>query len=449
MNENFHDREIDHLLSRAQRQGIGAEIYLQTLEQTTIQVENGAVEHFGLARSRGVGVRVFENGRVGHAHTEDLGLASLDETLDAARANARLLEADPDVGLAPDAGTPVALDTNRPELARIPVREKIHLALSLHDYAKGLDTRIRQVTHTTFSDGHGAVRIASTEGVDRLQRSSAVTLYTAPLVEESGQRKTHYAVQSTRNWSGLDHEALAREAVETAVQKLGAVTPASGEYAVMLSREALSDLLGVFLRIFSAKVAQEGKSLLAGREGEAIASPLVTLVDDPHDLDGMGARPFDAEGTWTRPFTLVENGVFLGFMHGQETARRAGCASTGHAVRGGYRGSLDVGPSNLVWRPGERSRDELMSAIGDGILVTDLTGLHAGANAISGDFSLQAEGLRIEGGRMGGAVHGFTVAGNFYRLLQDVVASASDLDFQSGSIATPSVWIRSLAIAGS
>jgi PmbA protein len=211
----------------------------------------------------------------------------------------------------------------------------------------------------------------------------------------------------------------------------------------------LSDLLGVFLRIFSAKVAQEGKSLLAGREGEAIASPLVTLVDDPHDLNGMGARPFDAEGTWTRPFTLVENGVFLGFMHGQETARRAGCASTGHAVRGGYRGSLDVGPSNLVWRPGERSRDELMSAIGDGILVTDLTGLHAGANAISGDFSLQAEGLRIEGGRLGGAVHGFTVAGNFYRLLQDVVASASDLDFQSGSIATPSVWIRSLAIAGS
>lgn len=449
MTLTFHDREVDQLLTRAHREGIGAEIYLQTLEQTTIQVEHGSVEHFGLARSRGIGVRVFEEGRVGQAYSEDLGPAALDDVLDSARQNARLLGTDPLVGLAPDGGRPVELGLERPELAGIPVRTKIDLALSLHDMAKALDPRIRQVTHTTFSDGHGAVRIASTEGIDRLQRSSAVTLYTAPLVEQDGQRKTHYAVRSTRDWSKLDAEALAREAVEIAVAKLGARVPESGEYPVMLAREALSDLLGVFLRIFSGKVAQEGKSLLASRIGEAIASPRVTLVDDPHDLEGMGARSFDAEGTWTRPFTLVEDGVFRGFLHGQESARRAGVESTGHAVRGGYRGGLDVGPSNVIWKPGTRDKAALLAEMGHGVLVTDLTGLHAGANAISGDFSLQAEGFKIEGGQVAGALHGFTVAGNFYRLLQDVLESASDLDFQSGSIATPSVWIKSLAIAGS
>ena len=108
-----------------------------------------------------------------------------------------------------------------------------------------------------------------------------------------------------------------------------------------------------------------------------------------------------------------------------------------------------MGPSNLIWKPGTRDRSALLATMGDGILVTDLTGLHAGANAISGDFSLQAEGFKVEKGQITGALHGFTVAGNFYRMLQDVVEAASDLDFQSGSIATPSVWIRSLAIAGS
>ncbi len=449
MTRNFHDREIDQLLTRAHREGIGAEVYLQTLEQTTIQVEHGAVEHFGLARSRGIGVRVFENGRVGQAFTEDLGVSALDDVLDSARQNARLLGADPVVGLASNIGQPVSLELERPELALIPVRTKIDLAISLHDMARGLDSRIRQVTHTTFSDGHGAVRIASTEGVDRHQRSSAATLYTAPLVEEGGQRKTHYAVRSTRDWDKLDAESLAREAVEIAVAKLGATVPESGDYPVLLAREALSDLLGVYLKIFSAKVAQEGKSLLAGRVGEAIAGPRVTLIDDPHDLNGMGARSFDAEGTWTRPMTLVENGVFQGFLYGQESARRAGVESTGHAVRGGYRGGLDVGPSNLIWKPGTRDKAALLSELGKGILVTDLTGLHAGANAISGDFSLQAEGFLIEDGKVAGPLHGFTVAGNFYRLLQDVVESANDLDFQSGSIATPTVWIKSLAIAGS
>jgi len=449
MTLSFHDREVDQLLSRAHREGLGAEIYLQTLEQTTIQVEHGAVEHFGLARSRGIGVRVFEEGRVGQAYTEDLGPSALDDVLASARQNARLLGPDPLVGLARDGGIPVDLDLERPDLASIPVRTKIELALSLHDVAKSLDPRIRQITHTTYSDGHGAVRIASTEGVDRLQRSSAVTLYTAPLVEQDGQRKTHYAVRSTRDWSKLDAEALAREGVDIALAKLGATVPDSGEYPVMLSREALSDLLGVFLKIFSGKVAQEGKSLLAGRIGETIASPRVTLVDDPHDLEGMGARSFDAEGTWTRRLTLVEEGIFRGFLHGHESARRAGAESTGHAIRGGYRGGLDVGPSNLIWKPGSRDKAALLAEMGSGVLVTDLTGLHAGANAISGDFSLQAEGFQIEGGRIARPLHGFTVAGNFYRLLQDVVESASDLDFQSGSIATPSVWIRSLAIAGS
>ncbi|MBQ7825636.1 MAG: TldD/PmbA family protein, partial [Clostridia bacterium] len=125
------------------------------------------------------------------------------------------------------------------------------------------------------------------------------------------------------------------------------------------------------------------------------------------------------------------------------TAKKAGLATTGNAA-----GSGRVAPSNFYIAPGKDSLDALLETMGSGLLITELSGLHAGANPISGDFSLLARGFEVSGGKCVRAVEQFTVAGNFYQLLRDITAAADDLLFEGSPIGSPSVSVSSLNIAG-
>ena len=154
----------------------------------------------------------------------------------------------------------------------------------------------------------------------------------------------------------------------------------SGKYRVVFFSEAMCDLLGVFSSIFSAETAQKGMSLLKGRVGERIAAPCVTLVDDPLMEGGMGSRPFDDEGVPSATHTVVEDGVFRTFLHNLKTARKDGVATTGNARKVGYASAVHVTPTNFYLKPGKRTLDDMLRGIGEGLVITEVSGLYAGAN---------------------------------------------------------------------
>ena len=195
--------------------------------------------------------------------------------------------------------------------------------------------------------------------------------------------------------------------------------------------------------LLSGKNALEGKSRLLGRLGERIASPLVTLVDDPTLEKGLLSRPFDAEGTPTARTVVVEKGVFKTFLHNLETAKALGQRNTGHAARS-YRGTLGVAPTNLYLEPVGNL------ALTDGVVVTEFMGLHAGANPVTLDFSLQALGLWVEEGEVRHAVENFAVSGNLLELLQAVEAVGDDLDWLlwNAAYGSPTVAVAELSFAG-
>ena len=171
----------------------------------------------------------------------------------------------------------------------------------------------------------------------------------------------------------------------------------------------------------SAENAQKKLSLLAGREGETIAASCVTLMDDPLLPGGFASAPFDGEGSACRTKAVIENGVLKTLLHSR---------------------------SNFFFRPGEKDLDSLLADMGEGLLITELGGLHAGANPVSGDFSLIAKGFRVAGGKQGLPVEQITVAGNFYQLLKNIQAVGSDLEFKGSGIGSPSVDIGSIHVAG-
>lgn len=159
---------------------------------------------------------------------------------------------------------------------------------------------------------------------------------------------------------------------------------------------------------FSADQAQKGLSPLAGREGESIASAVVTLCDDP--LHPVNPRAFDDEGTPSVTKTVVENGVFQTLLHNLKTAKKAGCASTSNADRPSAASPVGIAPTNFYMVPGADNLESMKQRLGTGLMITDVTGLHAGVNPVTGDFSLLSRGFLVENGEIVRPVDQITIA---------------------------------------
>ena len=211
----------------------------------------------------------------------------------------------------------------------------------------------------------------------------------------------------------------------------------------------MSDLLATFCAVFSSENAQKGLSRLKDKEGSVIASPLVTLVDDPFYPGSPLQRPFDAEGSPTHRKNIIEGGVLKTLLYNLKTAAVAGKQTTGNASKAGYAAPVAVRPFTLYLAPGTVSREELLSGVEQGVLINSLGGLHAGANPITGDFSLQSAGFLVENGVLTESVKSFTVAGNFYDLLNNITALANDLETPGmGTFGSPTVRVDGLTVAG-
>lgn len=283
----------------------------------------------------------------------------------------------------------------------------------------------------------------NTLGLDLSHQSNLIYAYASCLAREGDAAATGMKLLWGYDPEDVSPFDVADGCVQDALDKLGAGRLPSGARRVVIRHDAMADLLSTFCGVFSADNAQKGLSLLAGKEGTAIASPAVTLVDDPLMPWGIGSCPFDREGAAAVTKSVIEDGTLRTLLHNRRTAKKAGVATTGNAAGGGR-----VAPSNLYIRPGEDSAEDLLARMGDGLLLTEVSGLHAGANPVSGDFSLLARGFEVVNGQPVRAVEQFTVAGNFYALLRDIEAVGHDLRFEGSPIGSPSVLVKALHIAG-
>jgi len=248
-----------------------------------------------------------------------------------------------------------------------------------------------------------------------------------------------------------DLDALARQAAEGAVSRLGAGSCATGSYPVVLDARVMGELLDAFMPAFFASNVQSRMSVLAGRMGERIAGENITIQEDPHMPGGFCTRNFDDEGVRTQFKKILDRGVLSCWLHNRTTSMAAGENSGGNGFKTHFNEAVSTGYTNVYIPAGEHSRDELIAQMGSGLLITGVSGVFAGARPNSGDFSLISTGYRVEDGKIGRAVNQITIAGNFFDMLKQVQAIANDeywLIAANGNVRTPSVYVKSLAISG-
>jgi PmbA protein len=442
-------REIVRAAVGAAEAAEQVEAYAEESRQTEVKALRGEVEGMTFAESRGLGVRLIREGRLGYAWAADPSLAEVVETVARARDNAALAEPDEHNALPEaEAATPL------PELfdassAATPVEEKVRLALELERYAVSRDPRVSKLDLAQVGDAVGSVAVASTTGVDaQYARTDAwVVVVTLAVSGEETQTGFSYAIE--RGLDRLSWQPIADEAVDRGVQMLGAVKPSTAKLPVVLDPFAASNFLGVLAGTLNAENVLKGRSLFAGMTGTAVGSEVVTLVDDGRRPDGPGSCPFDDEGVPSGRIELLSSGTLTGFLHDTYTARRTGGSqrSTGNAKRAGYRSTPGVGTSNFYLEAGTPSFDELLAKAEGGVLIMDVTGVHSGANPISGEFSVGATGRRIAGGALGEPLREMTIASTLPEMLRSVDAVGNDLRFFS-SVGTPSLLIGEMTLAG-
>ncbi len=440
---------IQALLDEAKRAGIeAAEIFVSSGDNFRAMCVQGQIANYTVNATRGLSLRGLYQGKMGYAATEAFDEAAVSQLVQAVKESAELTEDEDVQEIYKGDETYPQVDNYQPALDEVEESRKLDLILDIEKKAKALDERIFQLNYNMISTGSGETRIVNSYGLNLQHRDNMAVCFVSATAKEGERVSTGAAFRVTRDFEELDANALAKEAVDEAIFMLKAAPVPSGTYRAIIDAKCMPDLLGVFSRVFSAESAQKGMSLLAGKEGEIIASEAVTLMDDPLLPGGMASQPFDAEGVATRTKAVIEKGRLTTLLHNLKTARKAGVKTTGNASKAGYAGAVNVSPSNFYLAPGEKSREELMADMGEGLVITEVSGLHAGANPISGDFSLIAQGYTVKDGKKDQPVEQITVAGNFYQMLKNIRAVGNDLTFPGSSIGSPSVDVGEIAVAG-
>ena len=440
---------IQALLDEAKKQGIeAAEVYLSSGDRFRAMCVQGEIANYSVNATRGLSLRGLYKGKMGYAATEAFDGEAVSHLVQAVKESAELIEDEDVQEIYPGDKEYPRVENYNPALDGVEESRKLQLIKDIEKKALAMDKRITALNYNVISTGSGETRIVNSYGLNLSHQDNTAACFISATAKEGERVSTGSGFKVTRNFDEIDADAIAKEAVDEALFMLNAAPVPSGTYRAVIDAKCMPDLLGVFAGVFSAESAQKGLSLLAGKEGEMIASEAVTLMDDPLLPGGLASQPFDAEGVATFATAVIENGKLMTLLHNLKTARKAGVKTTGNASRSGYAGSVNVSPTNFYFKPGKKTQAELLSDMGDGLVITEVSGLHAGANAISGDFSLIAQGYTVKNGKKDKPVEQITVAGNFFQLLKNIRALGSDLTFPGSAIGSPSVDVGEIAVAG-
>lgn len=438
----------DLLFKKAIENGFNeCEIYYRNGDYISISAYDGEVEKYDISKSFGLSFRGKINNKIGYSYTEVMDEFTIDILINNAKNSANIIENNDTQFIYEGDKKYSSVNTYSREIENINPKKMIDLVLELEKETKSYD-KVINLKGCKISYSSSDYGIYNTKGLEITNKKNMLIAYVASVVKDKVDKNDGlgYIVASSIN--EVIPKKIAKQSVNEAVSKLGGKSIASGVYKTIIYNKAMASILKTFACNFSADKVQKGLSLLKDKEGEIIASNLVTIIDDPLFDNGLSSTPFDDEGVSTYTKEIISNGKLITFLHNLKTANKAGVKSTGNGFKSSYASSISVSESNLYLKGGNKSLEELMEHINEGIMITDLAGLHSGANTISGDFSLAAKGFYIKDGKKSFPIEQITLSGNYFDLLKNIVEVGNDIIFPMSNVGSPSIIVKGLSIAG-
>lgn len=447
----------DDLLGLAQdiadRAESGEEVEAFVVHERSFEVKtySGEVESLASAEPRGAGVRVVSGNRVGFAFTTNLTSDGVEEVVASARTNARFATEEEAAGLpsppAEDAADlPGLVDPTQPDVS---ADEKVAFALELERATREYKG-VKAVEEAAYSDSDTHLAIASSKGLSGTYRRTDAWCYSIAIAGSGDDQEMGFDFGLARGIAHLDVEEIARRSAHRALDVLGASKIPSARMPVVFDPYVAGQFLGVLSQALTGEAVQKGRSLFAGRIGDEVASTSLSLSDDGRREGAPGSSPWDAEGVPTQRTEVIDAGILRSFLYDTTSARREGRESTGNASRSGFKSLPHASATNLAFAPTGETAAEVLKDADRALLVLDFHGVHSGANAVTGDFSVGATGRLLENGELGQPVKEITVAAPMLDILKRIVAVGDDLRWLpfGGSFGGATTLVSEMTVAG-
>lgn len=424
------------------------EVYIEAAKNIEISVFDGELDKYNVSSSEGLSLRGLANDKVGYSYTEKIDKSSINMLINEAYENGKYIDSVDKEIIYGGSEKYEDMENFNEKLRKTSLENKIEFVKALEKEALSLDSRIERVSYCMYEEMENSKYLINTKGLDLEDRTNLAFAYLVVVAREGEETKTGSSYVVSRDFKDFDYKKMAQEAVEEATSLLGARPIKSDNYPVVFRNNTFANLLGCFTSIFYAENIHKGLSLLKDKLGEKIAATNFTLVEDPFYSKGFNPATFDHEGTATRYKKIIDRGVLKTYLYNWKLASKEGVESTGNGFRDSYKSSISTGTTNLYLEEGDKSFEELVASVKDGVYITDLQGLHSGLNPVSGDFSLSAQGYKIEDGKITRPINQITIAGNFFELLQEIEGLGNDIKVSTLGVGSPSIKIKELSISG-
>jgi PmbA protein len=452
----------EQLVERAAMLGADdAEAFVLDSSSVEIQVRNERPDTVQYSDVSGFGIRVLIDGRMGFASSNNLDIKRAEDVIRRVVTYTQHHTQD-DHNVFPDSdfrdSIDHSLDQYDEEICRTAIEKKIELTVAMEAAAKQADDRISHVPYVQYGDSLTDYAIASSRGIRGEARRSEVygAVMAAAMEKSSGGQfdqatvQTGVGIKVKSRYAEIDPNEVGRKAAEFAVRMLGASDGRTIETVGVFPPETGFNFVKVVADMADADVVQKKKSLFSGKSGEIVASDYVTIIDDGRLKGGLGSTAVDAEGVPSSTTTIIDKGKLIGYMHDAYTAHRGQTKSTGNAQRTSFDSKPYIAPTNFYMAPGTASRDSLIGSVSDGMFVTEVSGLHASVDTVTGDFSIPAKGIIIKSGELTTPITNITISGNIFEFFKEIDAVADDLTWEPREdvIGAPTFRVKTIKISG-
>lgn len=415
------------------------EINLSARESAGAEALKDEISSVTYSNSGTMVVRCVKDGRSGYATSDLIDPAAAAELVATACANAGVID---DVDTLELFSGSDAYQSTDDRAADLPATDEMkEQTMELQRMVYAASDKVVDGTQCAVQGMRFTSALMNSAGLDLDYGCSIVFRLVSAGVKDGEDAADDYRVVRT---DAEDPQTTVDKTVASALSKLGGEPVDSGKYNIIIASGALRSLLETYADVFSARSAYLKTSLLAGKEGQEVASPLVTLVDDPFYPDKFLHCPFDGEGVAVYTKNVIEKGELKTLLYNRMYAKLMDRQTTGNAADAKF-----IEPKGLYFAPGELSAEQLLAKLGSGLYITALNGLHAGANVQSGDFSLQAEGYLVEDGKKTRPVKNITIADNFFQMLKKVDAISDKVEFGAVSdFGAPEILFTQVSVSG-
>ncbi|WP_051279089.1 TldD/PmbA family protein [Hellea balneolensis] len=412
---------------------------------SAIVVRGGELEDVDNSEGRDIGLRVIVGQRQACVSSSDISDTSIDQLAERAVAMAKLAPEDPYCGLADES----QLDTHYADLDLYddtPITPAQLKSRALEVEGAALTVKgVQQAEGANASHATSAIHFMTSHGFSQGWLSSRHGLSVSAIAESGGAMERDFDYDGTRWLTDLKSpEEIGRTAGERTIARLGSKQMSSGAMPVIFDQRVSGALVAAMVSAITGPSIARGVSFLKDKMGKTIFNPDIQVIDDPLMPRGHGSRPYDGEGIVPVTRHLIKDGALQTWLLNCASAKQLGLKTTGHATRG-IGSPPGVSATNSYMANGEKSQEQLMKDIGEGLLITEMFGPSLNAN--TGDYSVGVAGFKIDKGAMSYPVNEITIAGNLLEMYKTVIP-ANNLKFDAATVA-PSLLTEGLTIAGS